>query len=411
MASEKQDKRQSILKRQQFWLDLGIIVGINAIAVLAGIIGISVQRMGQPGAALVCGGAFFAVGVLIGFLFGIPRVLQKETAPATPPSGSAPAGPGGKGPEGPAQASPALGAAAQPAAPASGYRIEVNTNLEQISDWLTKIIVGLGLVELRELPAHLHKLAEFLAFGIKLPLPVAVEASQAARDAAVRSAEVLALMTVVYFTLVGFFGGYLMTRTYLTGAFRRADEDNLDIQIPVGSENNKDMFMLSLNQADELKRWQINDLREQVIGLQEKFNHKTDPEKPDSEGGQKRGTVQVSRILWVDDEPKNNSYVIAYLDSIGVKVINAATTEEALQKLASDGIDCVVTDLNHPDKNKGAEPAGIELVRRIRAQNSKIPIYIFTSRHHAESYKSAAQAAGATQITDSPTQLLAALRR
>lgn len=55
------------------------------------------------------------VGVLVGFLFGIPRALQN-------------AGTGG--------------------AEAGWGRYSTNTNLEQISDWLTKILVGVGLVEL-----------------------------------------------------------------------------------------------------------------------------------------------------------------------------------------------------------------------------------------------------------------------
>ncbi len=61
--------------------------------------------------------AYCAAGFLVGFLFGIPRVLQGEDVLP------------GQQPE---------------------YRQRVNTNLEQISDWLTKIIVGLGLVELRQ---------------------------------------------------------------------------------------------------------------------------------------------------------------------------------------------------------------------------------------------------------------------
>src|SRR5215207_3296326 len=57
-------------------------------------------------------GAAFGVGALVGFLFGIPRRFQREGS------------------------DPALGG------------LVVNTNLEQISDWLTKIIVGVGLVEI-----------------------------------------------------------------------------------------------------------------------------------------------------------------------------------------------------------------------------------------------------------------------
>src|SRR5216684_1230684 len=74
---------------------------------------------------LLIAGAALAAGVLIGFLFGIPRTQQKEGQKSDPTIGSQPG-------------------------VADGYG--VNTNLEQISDWLTKIIVGVGLVQLTVIP-------------------------------------------------------------------------------------------------------------------------------------------------------------------------------------------------------------------------------------------------------------------
>lgn len=412
-SEQRQDRGLGLLRRQQVLVDLTIIVGVNLLAIVGGLFGIFMQGMGQPRAAFVCAGAFLAIGVLVGFLFGIPKVLQKDSSG---PPGAVPIA-------APIQAMPQTGmalpgaskeplpaATGKPQAPAAAYRIEVNTNLEQISDWLTKIIVGLGLVELRSMPEHLQRLAAFLGVGLRLP--VAVDAAPAVRESAMRSAEVLALLTVVYFMLIGFFSGYLMTRTYLTGAFRRADEDNLDLQVPVGSERNKDLFMLSFDQAEELKRWQFDDLREQVISLQERLTQASGKDVTAGEGPESPGPqpLAVSRILWVDDQPKNNSYLIAYLDSLGVKVINAVSSDEAMSKLLSMGIDCVVTDMHHPDSAKGPEPAGIALVRNIRGKNSQIPIYIFTSRQSAQDYAQAARDAGVTEILDSPTQLLAAFR-
>lgn len=41
-----------------------------------------------------------------------------------------------------------------------------NTNLEQMSDWLTKGLVGAGLVELNELPSYINRVAGSLAPAI-----------------------------------------------------------------------------------------------------------------------------------------------------------------------------------------------------------------------------------------------------
>ena len=66
------------------------------------------------------------LGGLIGFLFGIPRSLQTS---------------------GPVQDHASVDAATSTIERSSvaGYRS--NTNLEQISDWLTKILVGVGLIQ------------------------------------------------------------------------------------------------------------------------------------------------------------------------------------------------------------------------------------------------------------------------
>jgi hypothetical protein len=73
-------------------------------------------------------GAAFFVGTIGGFLFGVPKVRtislepvgQHDTPPRPPPPDEI-----------------------------SVYRD--NTNLEEVSDWLTKIIIGIGLAQFREI--------------------------------------------------------------------------------------------------------------------------------------------------------------------------------------------------------------------------------------------------------------------
>jgi hypothetical protein len=76
--------------------------------------------------------AFGSIGSLIGFLFGIPRTLQLEV-PITPKTQDAGKSDGKD----------------------DSFRQNVNTNLEQISDWLTKILVGVGLTQLDQAPQRL----------------------------------------------------------------------------------------------------------------------------------------------------------------------------------------------------------------------------------------------------------------
>ncbi|GAB2802758.1 hypothetical protein GCM10027275_56280 [Rhabdobacter roseus] len=117
--------------------------------------------------------------MLVGFLFGIPKILQ----------GRQPTDEQGR---------------------SSQHR--PNTNLEEISDWLTKIIVGLGLVQLKTIPGRVQETSEYIAGKIATsPLQIG-------------AATTLTGSILVYFPVVGFLGGYLVTRMYLSNAIREADE-------------------------------------------------------------------------------------------------------------------------------------------------------------------------------------------
>jgi hypothetical protein len=84
-------------------------------------------------------------GAALGFLFGIPRYEPRETTPAggEPPAGAQQAGAQQAG------AQQQAGRQQQsPAAPRrAAARLQLNTNLIKISDWLTNGIVVLSLVE------------------------------------------------------------------------------------------------------------------------------------------------------------------------------------------------------------------------------------------------------------------------
>lgn len=100
-------------------------------------------------AGVAVGGAACAIGGFVGFLFGVPRTLQSD----------------------------------RPANAGTSY--VANTNLEQISDWLTKILVGVGLVQIGRAPDALVDLATALgpvfgdvstspAFGLSIVMYFAV---------------------------------------------------------------------------------------------------------------------------------------------------------------------------------------------------------------------------------------------
>jgi hypothetical protein len=131
------------------------------------------------GADLLVAAAAAAAGSLFGFIFGIPRT--QATLARTPDR----AGSGA----------------------ASHAVLVTNTNLERISDWLTTLLIGATLVQIRDIVHWIGNL------GGKL------------LNNGVPTNDAIVSVIVVYFFALAFLGIYLITRLYLTFAFRQTLEE------------------------------------------------------------------------------------------------------------------------------------------------------------------------------------------
>src|SRR5258708_423417 len=145
---QRQDKKVNVL-----WTSMGLFIWffLSSLCVLLHALNADASQV--PGARLgsflgvlsnsaLLGAAFISIGALLGFIFGIPRVPRSAASAAPQPQ---PAG-------------GATGAASTSAPPQDDRRLTTNTNLEDISDWLTKILVGAGLAQLAVLPGKLTRL-------------------------------------------------------------------------------------------------------------------------------------------------------------------------------------------------------------------------------------------------------------
>lgn len=134
------------------------------------------------GAGVLILGAFFLFGALIGFLFGIPK--EKN---------------GGTNPD-------------------ANTGVGTNTNLEQISDWLTKIIVGVGLTQLNSIPGFFKRAAVFFA-------PAFQNCSTPANFQATSAYQSVVVVIMLLGLVTGFLAGYLFTRLYLAKAFDEGEHE------------------------------------------------------------------------------------------------------------------------------------------------------------------------------------------
>lgn len=128
------------------------------------------------GVSLVVAAGAFGVGALLGFLFGVPR-----------PSGSA---------DGSASSTPGTGL------------LSPNSNLVQVSDWLTKVLIGATLVQFREL---VNSIGSFATDTLAPAL---------GND---DTAKAFAIALLVASFAAGFLVTYVFTRLILQARFNAAD--------------------------------------------------------------------------------------------------------------------------------------------------------------------------------------------
>ena len=181
------------------YLLLSFVIGIIAVMIVTS--GMERWQEGivakSAGTGILFAGGTFAIGMLFGFLFGFPPTPSSSTPqPAAQTSSAALQGQT-------VQAS--SGTAVSPST-----SVFENTNLREISDWLTKVIVGAGLVDLERLPPQVQKLAWFMAYNTDphSPPPQAV-----------------ALAIMAYFSSLGVLFGYVWTRFEYLSALYPPDRD------------------------------------------------------------------------------------------------------------------------------------------------------------------------------------------
>jgi hypothetical protein len=159
----------------------GIVILVWTCGVAKSVSGVpALGFFGFLGADLLVAFAAGAAGALFGFIFGIPRTLD----PAS-------------------QAAVATAGALSNQYAASHAAMAANTNLERISDWLTTLLIGATLVQIKDIAHWVGSLGDNLT-----------ATGAAANDAMIP-------IIVIYYFALSFLGVYLITRLYLTSAFQQ----------------------------------------------------------------------------------------------------------------------------------------------------------------------------------------------
>jgi tetratricopeptide (TPR) repeat protein len=229
---ETQEEIRNELSRME-WLGKWF-VGVISLSILIFALGVSASTPFD--AELLKSASFFVsfafiilfcsttIGGFLGFLFAIPRLLQRSPHATEVKSAS----------ETPINAKPT----------GSNYLLS-NSNLEEISDWLTKIIVGLGLIHLTNIIDMLGRYQDWLGKSLG-EIPKAPPTSP-----------FLVVLSITGLVL-GFLFFYLQTRTRITLlllATERARDENRSLELSAESQQTRvELGLRSGPQGNEIRK-------------------------------------------------------------------------------------------------------------------------------------------------------------
>lgn len=376
----------AVRKRDVLPYILLFILLAGLLAVLAGAL---LPPYYQAVPALLWSLGFCVSGMLLGFLFGIPRTVPSGTVNAPPPDERAngKGRPGDEPPAAPADGPP--GNTSNTLFLGTPTPMEINSNLVEVSDWLTKIIVGVGLIELKSLPGSARKMAAFIAPSLAV-------------DTAAAMAVVGGIM--LFFSVHGFLIGYLLTRIYLSIMIKRADNlvKNESVRLESGKE-------IEVTELSRLQQKSLDDMQEAVTQLL--LAHPPDGGPVTALAGVPTAQKPSSLVLWLDDHPRNNTLLVEQLERENIKVDQAISMRQALAMLQQKHYALLITDMARVENGRRIKDAGVRTVRAVRQALPELPIVVYCSKDTVASYGTEAETAGARFITTSGTSLLASVNK
>jgi CheY-like chemotaxis protein len=105
-------------------------------------------------------------------------------------------------------------------------------------------------------------------------------------------------------------------------------------------------------------------------------------------------------VLWVDDQFGNNVHERQALEALGVILILATSTGEALETLKRHSVDAIISDMDRPPDSQ----AGYTLLDKLRACGNQTPFIIYAGSRAPE-HRAEARRRGAAGCTNRPDEL------
>ena len=125
---------------------------------------------------------------------------------------------------------------------------------------------------------------------------------------------------------------------------------------------------------DELKT-DVDALQQQVGTLNAAPTDGPAADEPASHAGRS--------VLWVDDHPEYNEYMVDDLRARGVIVDQVSSTKEAMRRARSRVYSAIISDMGRDEDGARHEAAGLELLRTYREQDEVTLFVLYCSLEKA----------------------------
>ena len=112
--------------------------------------------------------------------------------------------------------------------------------------------------------------------------------------------------------------------------------------------------------------------------------------------------IEGAKVLWVDDNPDNNTYERQSSEALGVRFVLSTSTDDALNKVKIQKFDAIISDMGRPPDRT----AGYTLLDALRSSGDRTPFIIYASSRAPE-HQAEARRRGAVGCTNRPTELFA----
>lgn len=116
-------------------------------------------------------------------------------------------------------------------------------------------------------------------------------------------------------------------------------------------------------------------------------------------------TVEGSTVLWVDDNPTNNTFVVDAFREFGIAVTLVLSTRQPMELLEVNSFDAIISDMGSQEANSYRERAGYELLSQLRATDAATPLFVYAGSNLREHQEEATRR-GAQGSTNRPAELI-----